>query len=164
MPNLFGRILVPHDFSDAAGHALRIAVGLARQHRGRLTVLHVVPPYPVVGFPEPVTAVATEEQILASTKRRLEELVRRQVRGRGAPPVRTHVVSGDPYTRIVAAAELATMLVMATEGRTGLSHLLIGSVTEKVVRHSTKPVLTLRPPTRARRGSGEARSRSRRRS
>ena len=58
MPNLFGRILVPHDFSDAANHALRIAVGLARQHRGRLTILHVVPPYPVAGFPEPVTAVA----------------------------------------------------------------------------------------------------------
>ncbi len=148
MPNLFGRILVPHDFSDAAGHALRVAVGLARQHRGRLTILHVVPPYPVAGFPEPVTAVATEEQILAGTRRSLEELARRQVRGRGAPPVRTQVVSGDPYTRIVAAAEDATVVVMATQGRTGLSHLLIGSVTEKVVRHSPTPVLTLRPPAR----------------
>jgi nucleotide-binding universal stress UspA family protein len=158
MPNLFGRILVPHDFSDAAGHALRVAVGLARQHRGRLTILHVVPPYPVAGFPEPVTAVATEEQILAGTRRSLEELARRQVRGRGAPPVRTQVVSGDPYTRIVAAAENATVVVMATQGRTGLSHLLIGSVTEKVVRHSPTPVLTLRPPaarkaSRARRAS-----------
>ena len=146
MPNLFGRILVPHDFSDAAGHARRVAVGLARQHRGRLTILHVVPPYPVAGFPEPVTAVATEEQILAGTRRSLEELARRHVRGRATPPVRTQVVSGDPYTRIVAAAENATVVVMATQGRTGLSHLLIGSVTEKVVRHSPTPVLTLRPP------------------
>ena len=158
MPNLFGRILVPHDFSDAAGHALRVAVGLARQHRGRLTILHVVPPYPVAGFPEPVTAVATEERILDSTRRHLDELVRRQVRGRGAPPVRTQVVSGDPYTRIVAAAAQATVVVMATQGRTGLSHLLIGSVTEKVVRHSPRPVLTLRAPAgrktaRARRAS-----------
>lgn len=159
MPNLFSRILVPHDFSDAASHALRMAVGLARQHRGRLTVLHVVPPYPVVGFPEPITAVATEEQILASSKRSLEELVRRQVRGRGAPPARTQVVSGDPHTRIVAAAAHATVLVMATEGRTGLSHLLIGSVTEKVVRHSPTPVLTLRPPAAARRARRVGRTR-----
>ena len=157
MPNLFSRILVPHDFSDAAGHALRVAVALARQHRGRLTILHVVPPYPVSGFPEPVTAVATEERILAGTRRSLEELARRQVRGREAPPVRTHVVTGDPYTRIVAAAENATVVVMATQGRTGLSHLLIGSVTEKVVRHSPRPVLTMRPPGTARKSRRRAR-------
>ncbi len=155
MANLFRRILVPHDFSDAANHALRFAVQLARQHRGRVTALHVVPPYPIVAFPAPTPTVVTEAQILAGTKRRFEELVRRQVRGRGAPRVRTQVVAGDPHTHIVAAAAEATLLVMATEGRTGLSHLLIGSVTERVVRHSPQPVLTLRPPAamrRARRG------------
>jgi len=51
--NIFRRILVPHDFSDAAAHAFRVAIALAREHRGRLTVLHVVTPYqPVTQLPE----------------------------------------------------------------------------------------------------------------
>jgi nucleotide-binding universal stress UspA family protein len=160
MATLFRHILVPHDFSDAADDALRVAVGLAREHRGRLTVLHVVPPYPVGGFPEPTTTIVTEGQILANARRSLDALVRRQVRGRNAPRVRTKVVPGDPYHQIVDAAAGATSVVMATEGRTGLSHLLIGSVAEKVVRHSPRPVLTLRPRTAARR---RRRSRARRR-
>jgi nucleotide-binding universal stress UspA family protein len=153
MPGLFRHILVPHDFSDAADQALRVAAQLAREHRGRLTVLNVVPPYPVAGFPEPTTTIITETQILANARRSLEALVRRRLRGRNAPRVRTTVVAGDPYHRIVEAAEGATSVVMATEGRTGLSHLLIGSVTEKVVRHSPRPVLTLRPPRRRKRRS-----------
>jgi nucleotide-binding universal stress UspA family protein len=75
----------------------------------------------------------------------LDELVRRGS-DRGAPAARFDVQLGDPTTRIVAAAKNADLIVMATEGRTGLSHLLIGSVAEKVVRHSPVPVLTVRPP------------------
>ena len=149
MADLFRRILVPHDFSAAADDALRVAVGLARRHRGRITVLHVVPPYPVVALPAPTTSLVTDAQILAAARQNLDALVRRLVRGR-SPRVRALVVPGDPYHRIVEASAKATSVVMATEGRTGLSHLLIGSVTEKVVRHSPRPVLTLRPRTTAR--------------
>ena len=144
--NIFRRILVPHDFSDAAAHAFRVAIALAREHRGRLTVLHVVTPYqPVTQLPE-VSGWISDAEIVAGTKRSLDELVRRELRGRGAPPARFDVQLGDPTTRIVAAAKNADLIVMATEGRTGLSHLLIGSVAEKVVRHSPVPVLTVRPP------------------
>ena len=144
---LFRRILVPHDFSDAATHALRVAVRLARQHGGRLTVLHVVTPYqPVVELPE-VGGWIDDREIIAGAKRSLGELVRRELRGRGAPPARFDVDLGEPSTRIVKAAAKADVIVMATEGRTGLSHLLIGSVAEKVVRHSPIPVLTIRPPS-----------------
>jgi nucleotide-binding universal stress UspA family protein len=143
--NIFRRILVPHDFSDAATHAFRVAIALAREHRGRLTVLHVVTPYqPVTQLPE-VTGWISDAEIVAGTKRSLDELVRRELRGRG-PATRFDVELGDPATRIVAAAKSADLIVMATEGRTGLSHLLIGSVAEKVVRHSPVPVLTVRPP------------------
>jgi len=151
MPGIFRRILVPHDFSEAADDALRIAVQLARQHGGSLTVMHVVPPYPLVGVPAPTTTIVTEGQILASARQNLDALVRRRVRGPRAPRVRTMVVPGDPHRRIVEAAAMATSVVMATEGRTGLSHLLIGSVTEKVVRHCPRPVLTLRPRAAPRR-------------
>lgn len=148
MAELFRRILVPHDFSDAANHALRTAAKLAARHRGRVTVLHVVTPFqPVVGIPE-VAGWLDEREIVVGARRSLELLVRQVVRGRGAPPVRCEVILGDPHTRIVKAAAKADVIVMATEGRTGLAHLLIGSVAEKVVRHSPVPVLTLRPPTR----------------
>lgn len=142
---IFRRILVPHDFSDAATEALRVARRLATQHRGRLTVLHVVTPYqPVTMLPE-VAGWISDREIVAGAKRSLDELVRRELRGRGAPAFRFDVVLGDPSTRILDAARNADCIVMATEGRTGLSHLLIGSIAEKVVRHSPVPVLTIRP-------------------
>jgi nucleotide-binding universal stress UspA family protein len=143
--SIFRRILVPHDFSDAATHALRVARGLAQRHGGRLTVLHVVTPYqPVTMLPE-VAGWISDREIVAGAKRSLDELVRRELRGRGAPSYRFDVQLGDPATRIVDAAGGADCIVMATEGRTGLSHVLIGSVAEKVVRHSPVPVLTIRP-------------------
>ena len=142
---IFRRILVPHDFSDAATEALAVARHLAKQHGGRLTVLHVVTPYqPVTMIPE-VAGWLSDREIMAGAKRSLDELVRREMRGRGAPPFRFHVDLGDPATRILDAARDADCIVMATEGRTGLSHMLIGSIAEKVVRHSPVPVLTIRP-------------------
>jgi nucleotide-binding universal stress UspA family protein len=142
---IFRRILVPHDFSDAATEALKVARRLATQHRGRLTVLHVVTPYqPVTMLPE-VAGWISDREIVAGAKRSLDELVRRELRGRGAPPFRFHVELGDPVARILDAARNVDCIVMATEGRTGLSHMLIGSVAEKVVRHSPVPVLTIRP-------------------
>jgi universal stress protein A len=143
--NVFRRILVPHDFSDAATYAFRVAIQLAKQHRGRLMVLHVVTPYqPVTELPE-VAGWLSDAEIVKGTRRSLDDLVRRELRGRGAPATRFDVQLGDPVTRIIAAARDADCIVMATEGRTGLSHLLIGSVAEKVVRHSPIPVLTVRP-------------------
>ena len=142
---IFRRILVPHDFSEAASQALRVAARLAQQHGGRLTVLHVVTPYqPVTMVPE-VAGWLSDREIVAGARRSLDELVRRELRGRGAPAFRFQVDLGDPSTRILDAARKADCIVMATEGRTGLSHLLIGSIAEKVVRHSPVPVLTIRP-------------------
>jgi nucleotide-binding universal stress UspA family protein len=142
---IFRRILVPHDFSEAATTALRVAAGLAKRHGGRLTVLHVVTPYqPVTYLPE-VAGWISDREIVAGAKRSLDELVRRELKGNGAPPARFDVDLGDPSTRIVDAARNADSIVMGTEGRTGLSHLLLGSVAEKVVRHSPIPVLTIRP-------------------
>jgi nucleotide-binding universal stress UspA family protein len=146
--NIFRRILVPHDFSDAAAHAFRVAIALAKRHGGRLMVLHVVTPYqPVTQLPE-VTGWISDVEIVKGTRRSLDELVRRELRRPGAPRARFDVQLGDPATRILAAAKDADCIVMATEGRTGLAHLLIGSVAEKVVRHSPVPVLTVRPPSR----------------
>jgi universal stress protein A len=160
---LFRKILVPHDFSPHANRALKVAAALAREHRGRLLVLHAIAPFtPVTGFPAlEETAWIPPADLVGHEQRRLESLVARTVGGRGAPRATVRVIIGDPFQRIIAAAAGMDLIVMATAGRTGLSHLLIGSVAEKVVRHSPVPVLTLRPAA-ARRARRPAARRKRR--
>jgi nucleotide-binding universal stress UspA family protein len=143
----FGRILVPHDFSKPASEALRIAADLAAPGGGRLTVLHVVNPVmPVItGFPPMEGAVTFPPPgYKANLQKDLEKRVAQVLGPRRAADVECQVVFGDPHARIVAAGGDHDAIVMATTGRTGLSHLLIGSVAEKVVRHATVPVLTIR--------------------
>jgi nucleotide-binding universal stress UspA family protein len=157
---LFKQILVPHDFSAAATRALGVAAGLATKHGGTMTVLHVLTPfYSGPGYPtQTEIAWSTPEEIAADRRARLERLVREAL-GRGAPKVDCKVVTGEAAPAILSAAKSADVIVMSTLGRTGLPHLLIGSIAEKVVRHSPVPVLTIhgatgRPrkePTRARR-------------
>jgi nucleotide-binding universal stress UspA family protein len=166
--NLFRRILVPHDFSEHADRALALASDLARAHRGRLLVLYVVRPFePITGFPGDLPYIPLE--LIGGELPRLKAHVARVVRGPRAPRVECRVVMGDPFQRIAAAARGVDSIVMATAGRTGLSHMLIGSVAEKIVRHSTVPVLTLRAPaqraarTRRRAGARRAERRAARR-
>jgi len=143
--NPFRRILVPHDFSDAATDALRVAADLVPPE-GRIVVLHVVMPFaPVVYEPfAGVGALITPGAVVRDTKSELDRTIVKALRGRRAAHVESRVVVGDPHLRIVAAARGMDAIVMATAGRTGLRHLVIGSVAEKVVRHSPIPVLTLR--------------------
>jgi nucleotide-binding universal stress UspA family protein len=164
--NLFRRILVPHDFSEHATHALELAAELAAEHGGRLFVLHVVTPFhPITGLPEENVGWVPEADMMAGEQRRLEALIARTVPRRSAPRVRCKVVIGDPFRRITDAARDVDSIVMATAGRTGLAHMVIGSVAEKVVRHSPVPVLTVRSEgARAkartqRRGGGRRRTR-----
>jgi universal stress protein A len=150
MSKLFRRILVPHDFSAPANRALKVAGQLAADARGRITVLHALLPYPLTGLtPAEGIPFIPPQDLVKPARERLEALVRRTL-GRRVR-VNCRVVVGDATQEILAAARAATSIVMATEGRTGLSHLLIGSVAEKVVRHSPRPVLTLRTAARARR-------------
>lgn len=147
MPTPFRRLLVPHDFSDHATRALKLAVELARQPRGKVRVLHAIPPfYPVADMaPAELSAWVPPPDLLASEKKRLEALVARVVKGEDAPAVEVRVEIGDPYQRIMDGCEGMDAVIMSTHGRTGLAHLLIGSVAEKIVRHAPIPVLTLRP-------------------
>jgi nucleotide-binding universal stress UspA family protein len=128
-------ILVPHDLSKHANRALQLAVSLAGPH-GRLIALHVTNHY---GNP------AVQAQVLAAGQRALAHIVRATLGSDPVIPVEQQVASGDAYREIVKAARKADCIVMCTLGRTGLAHLLIGSVAEKVVRHAPIPVLTFRP-------------------
>jgi universal stress protein A len=156
MERLFRKVLVPYDFSSHADRALGVALGLARKERGRVTVLHAIPLVSrMVGIPPGVFPPAMLSAALPDEqRRRLEARVARALSGRKGPPVACRVVVAEPLTAILDAAGRSTAIVMGTLGLTGLAHLLIGSVAEKVVRHAGIPVLTVRvgarrPPRRA---------------
>jgi nucleotide-binding universal stress UspA family protein len=145
--NLFRNILVPHDFSPQATTALRTAAQLAKHHGGRLTVLHLLVPFYLpadVPFGMPLPG-----DLIPEHRRQLERLVGKTL-GRDGPPVTVRVHIGDASQGILRESRGHDCIVMATSGRTGLAHLLIGSVAERVVRHATIPVLTLRVPARKR--------------
>jgi universal stress protein A len=151
--SLFKRILVPHDFSPQATVALKTAAGLAEVHDGNLTVLHVIVPFYVpadVPFGLAADTIPSPASFIPEQRARLEALVTKAL-GKGTARVSYRVDIGDASQCILDAARRADSIVMSTHGRSGLSHLLIGSVTEKVVRHATVPVLTIRVPDKTRR-------------
>lgn len=142
-------ILVPVDFSDASRDALSQAAGLARAVDGSLTLLHVVdlPPAGWVGFEAlDVDLRAPQVELLARTRDHLREEAEKVPATRGLE-VTVRARDGSPGREIVSELREADMdlVVMATHGRSGLTHLLLGSVAEKVLRAAPCPVLTVRP-------------------
>lgn len=140
-------ILCPVDFSDPSQTALDYAESLARTLGAELVVLHVIEPvlYPVAyGLPASSPLLNVEEQARQGAERHLAPIVA-AICGRGVT-ARFAVDSGTASLRIVSQAEDlgAGMIVMATHGLTGIKHMLLGSTTERVVRHSPCPVLTVK--------------------
>jgi len=145
---LFRHVLVPHDFSDAADAALRTAADLAAAADGRLTVLNVVAPTYLISDPMFTASLPPPEAAVPDVRASLEQRVAR-VLGSREVPSKVVVKVGHPAETVVDLASSASLVVMSTHGRTGVSHLLMGSVAERVVRLSTTPVLTLRPKVKA---------------
>jgi nucleotide-binding universal stress UspA family protein len=139
----FRRLLVPHDLSAHADEALRVAADLAGPD-GDLLILHAVMPVMPMAYMTAVPAYVPLDEMIADAKRYLERVVASRI-GRGGPKTTIKVVVGDPTLRIIEHTRDRDAVVMSTQGRTGLAHLVIGSVAEKTVRHSPIPVLTVRP-------------------
>jgi nucleotide-binding universal stress UspA family protein len=158
MAQLFSKILVPHDASTPATHALRVAADLALRTGGKLVVLRAIAPF--VPFSDLGSAEGSgwipPEDVVSTELDSLERLVRKSL-PKSAPPIECRVVVGSPYQVIMDAASDVDSIVMATHGRTGLDHLLIGSIAEKIVRHAPVPVLTVRPPSNDKTKRGQAR-------
>jgi len=139
----FRRLLVPHDLSSHADDALDVAADLAGP-KGNLLVLHAVVPIMPTAELMAVSIYVPIDEMIADARRHLEQLVARRV-GRRGPKATIKIVVGDPYRSIMEHTRGRDAVIMSTRGRTGVAHLLIGSVAEKTVRHSPIPVLTLRP-------------------
>ena len=143
------RILCPVDFSDSSDHAMRYASALAETFGAELTLLHVVAPV-MAALPGetslPDTLQTDIDEIALACRERLEQTVGKLAAS--GLTVQHKVLNGVPFIEIIRYARDAEtdLIVMGTHGRTGLGHLLIGSVAERVVRKSPCPVLTVKHP------------------
>ena len=141
------RILVPTDFSDHSHNALRYAAAFADKFGAEIFLLHVFQDL-AVSQPEAVTVgppiMAPIEQFMASAQASLERLIK-DSKFAGLT-IHTEVRPGAPFEEIVqfATDKDIDLIVMGTHGRGWLAHVLLGSVTEKVVRKAPCPVLTVR--------------------
>ncbi len=139
------RILVPVDFSDCSSKALRYAVAMARPAGARLRLVYVMPANYFIGSEfGPVDFPVPEGEWRDQSLRELESLARREVGG--GVGFEVEVLQGQPAQEIAAAARewQASLIVISTHGRTGLRHVLVGSVAENVVRYAPCPVLVVR--------------------
>ncbi len=142
-------IVVPYDFSTPAEHAFHWALGMAADWDAKIVLIHVVPLTARVSYPDAMFVVdipKLEAQLRADAETRLRAFV--AAKGVGTVSVETRAVLGDSFWEICQAAERehADLIVMGSHGRTGLAHVFLGSIAERVVRHAPCPVLVVRRP------------------
>jgi len=143
-------ILVSTDFSDGAHHGLVKAAELAEEMGAKVTLCHVLDPSPFAPVAlrgEAVQQIADEQDLEKALHDALRDVADKYF---GAiDEVKTALIMSPNAAQGIchyASKEDTDLIVLSTHGRTGLSHLLIGSVAEKVVRHAPCPVLTVRTP------------------
>jgi nucleotide-binding universal stress UspA family protein len=138
-------ILLPTDFSEPALTATKYAVSLARQFGATLHLLHVIED-PIIYLPMFESyPLPTPKQFETYAEDRLENWIVEEERG--DLELGYHWVHGRPSTEIVrfAARNNTDLVVLGTHGRGLATHVLMGSVAEKVVRKAQCAVLTVRP-------------------
>ncbi len=147
---MFKHILLPTDGSSISRKAVKRGIDLARKSRARVLVLHVVPEFKLmvdegITLLSPALRKRFEDEGRARAQKMLDDITK-QARARGVR-CSTLCVAGDlPYQQIIATArrKKCDLILMASHGRRGLSSLLLGSETAKVLLHTRVPVLVVR--------------------
>jgi len=143
---MFGRILLPTDFSGCSEAAARTALRLAERFGSRILLLHVLDEWTAAD------PMFRGEIPLETVRSRMEQFARESIDAflvdhfPGFGNLHATLASGIPYREILRAAREfpADLIVIGTHGRTGVEHVLFGSTAEKVVRLAPCPVLTVR--------------------
>ena len=143
---MFKKILCPVDFSEFTKDVIAYAADISKQYGAELHVLHVIPNLtyftPYESFLTPENLVAIEKNIQDEVDRDFGKILKNV-----DIDVKKAVRTGVAFVEIIdyAKAEGIDLIVMGTHGRSGIEHILIGNVAEKVVRKSPCPVMTIRP-------------------
>jgi nucleotide-binding universal stress UspA family protein len=147
---MFRNILVPTDGSALSRRAIKRAVTLAREQKARVTGFYVAPPWEPRAYGDwvPPNFIAPEQHTVYVKKAAARYLgvVKKAAEKAGVPCRCSHVESSFPYDEILKAARRnrCDLIVMASHGRRGISRMLLGSETSKVLAHSKIPVLVVR--------------------
>jgi len=147
---MFKNILVPTDGSRPAGLAIRRAIRLARQQKARVIGFYVGPPWrlPVYGeyMPPDIPSPAEHARAVRKTAARYLAAVKQAATAAGVRSRCYYVMNEHPHAEIVKAARKnrCDLIAIASHGRSGLSRLLVGSETAKVLAHSSIPVMVCR--------------------
>ena len=145
---MFKHLLVPTDGSPLSNDAARSAVDFAKAIGARITTLSVAEPYPYTAVADSGVLPEQEsfdEEMLEQARRHVAE-VERFASAAGVPCETQVALSEHPFEEIIATAEKlgCDLILMASHGRKGLSRLFVGSQTQKVLGHTTLPVLVYR--------------------
>ena len=142
------KIVCPTDFSDPAYEGLKAATEMAEHFQAELILVNVISPVPVVSGAAPIgfhlPTVMSEMQ--AAAEKSMTNLISKRVPK--AVQTRSIIIQGKPADEIVKLADekKADLIVIATHGESGWQRFIFGSVTEKVVRTTSRPVLTVHQP------------------
>lgn len=141
------KILCPIDFSECSSYALSYAIDLSAKEHASLYLIHVIETHmsDIGDIVKQIDLLLDEKQI-DNLRMRLINLVPEDIR------INIHIESivqkGIPFIEIIRTAKdkQADLIVMGTHGRTGLEHILIGSVAQRVIQRAPCPVLSIRLP------------------
>lgn len=145
------KVLVALDFGDSSLEALRQARTLAHGIGATVAACHVLPAAHDLSGLFPARVAAADIDVVAED-RQVSDALKDRVRTKlGLELSELFIERGAPYAQLVRRAEsyAADFIVVGTHGRTGLAHLMLGSVAERVVEHTHCSVLVARPPHRA---------------
>ena len=141
-------ILVPTDFSEYSDRALQEAIDIANQYHSKIYLLHVaemVIHCTVDYCLDPQTVTQVENETIQASKKMMQDQVAKFQKS-NAVEIITEIRKGTPYEEILKDQQEKNidLIVIASHGQTGLMRYLVGSVAEKVLRHSKSPVLLVR--------------------
>jgi len=140
------KILVPTDFSDYSRLSLQYGLSFCKEYEAQMILLHVIedPFYPSTGASFGFDMDDFFRKMEKEAQDRLSEMVPPELEK--VTRIERVVTRGTPFLEIIRISreQEVDMIVLATHGRTGLAHVLMGSVTEKVVRKAPCPVLVVR--------------------
>jgi nucleotide-binding universal stress UspA family protein len=147
---MYKQILVATDGSKLSAKAIAHAISLAEAMGAKLTAFYASPDYPLPAYADGVVyePVSKKEYALLAEKEaeKVFEPIVEKAAAANVPCETVHTIAGAPWEAILAAAKKskADAIVMASHGRRGVSAMLLGSETQKVLTHSKLPVIVVR--------------------